>query len=289
MSESGLRQPGASGGLREVFRHRFLLKLLVSKELKVRYRGSVLGILWSYVKPAVQFLVFWIAVGVFLGLDKQVENFPIYLFSGIILLNYFTEALSNASRSIVRNGELINKIYLPRELFPIASVWVSAVHFVPQIVILIIACLFFGWVPSALGIVAIFVAFAIVSFVAIGLGLFFGSVNVYFRDSENFVDMLVMVITWASPILYMWSMVQQAVGDVGLAIYQLNPLTVSVELFHLGFWLPTTANDGAAIANATPPNMATIWVPIALAVSVLVLLCGQWTFRRLERKFAQEL
>ena len=80
--------------------------------------------------------------------------------------------------------------------------------------------------------------FAIVALLATGLGLLFGSANVYFRDSENIVDMLLMIATWASPVLYVWTMVQDKLGDVGFAIYQANPITVGVELFHYAFWLP---------------------------------------------------
>ena len=99
-----LVRPGVSGGLADVVRARFLLKLLVRKELKVRYRGSVLGLLWSYVKPGVQFFVFYLALGVFLGLERSARNpdglanYAIYLFSGIVLINFFTEALSNSLR-----------------------------------------------------------------------------------------------------------------------------------------------------------------------------------------------
>ena len=127
-----LTRPGLGGGFRDLRQSSFLLKLLVRKELKVRYRGSVLGILWSYVKPGVQFLVFYVALGVFLGLERSARNpdglanYAVYLFSGIVLINFFSEALGNAARSIVNNGNLIKKIYLPRELFPVASVWVSA-------------------------------------------------------------------------------------------------------------------------------------------------------------------
>ena len=125
-----LTRPGLGGGFRDLRQSSFLLKLLVRKELKVRYRGSVLGLLWSYVKPAVQFLVFYVALGVFLGLERSAKNpdglsnYAVYLFSGIVLINFFSEALGNSARSIVNNGNLIKKIYLPRELFPVASVWV---------------------------------------------------------------------------------------------------------------------------------------------------------------------
>jgi ABC-2 type transport system permease protein len=294
MSQAGevasLESPGVGGGLFDVFRQRFLLKLLVKKELQVRYRGSVLGLLWSYVKPGVQFVVFYFALGFFLGLEKSARNpdglanYAVYLFSGIVLINFFTEALSNAARSIVSNGGLIKKIYLPRELFPVASVWVSGVHFVPQLLVLTVACMAVGWKPTALQLLAALAGFLIVTMLATGLGLLFGSANVYFRDFENLVDMLLMVATWASPVMYAWTMVRDKIGDFWFTVYQVNPITVGIEAFHYAFWLPTT--DGTA---ALPPNLLSLWIPVGFAISAAVLVLGQWTFRRLEGRFAQEL
>lgn len=289
-STQELVEPGLGRGLADVARSRFLLKLLVRKELKIRYRGSVLGLLWSYVKPGVQFIVFYIALGVFLGLERSprnpdgLTNYAVYLFSGIVLINFFTEALGNAARSIVHNGNLIKKIYLPRELFPVASVWVSAVHFFPQLVVLVTACLFTGWRPDLIQLLSALGGFAIVALLAAGLGLLFGAANVYFRDSENLVDMLLMVATWASPVMYAWPMVQAKLGAGAFAVYQANPITVGVELFHYAFWYPTT--NGSA---PMPPDLLGLWLPVGLIVSILVLALGQFTFRRLEGRFAQEL
>lgn len=279
-----LVRPGVGAGLADTFRARFLLKLLVRKELKVRYRGSVLGLLWSYVKPGVQFVVFYLALGVFLGLNKGTENYAVYLFSGIILINFFTEALGNAARSIVGNGSLIKKIYLPRELFPVASVWVSGVHFFPQLVVLVIACLFSGWHPSLIQLAVAVLGFVVVALLATGLGLFFGAVNVYFRDFENIVDLLLMVVTWASPVLYVWTMVRNALGSTFFAVYQANPITIAVEIFHYAFWYPTTRETAEL-----PPGLVTLWLPVGLLVSLVVIFIGQFTFRRLEGRFAQEL
>ncbi|KNC19551.1 sugar ABC transporter permease [Arthrobacter sp. RIT-PI-e] len=297
MATAELMTPGFGGGLRDVLRSRYLLRLLVAKELKVRYRGSVLGLLWSYVKPGVQFIVFWFALGIFLGMNRNTENYPIYLFSGIVLINYFNEALGNAARSIVGNGGLIKKIYLPRELFPVASVWVSAVHFVPQLVVLLIACVIGGWNPGPVQLAAAVAGFTIVTLLAVGLGLFFGAVNVYFRDSENFVDMLLMIATWASPVLYSWTMVRDGLfdafgastGGVLHTIYQANPLTIAVELFHFAFWMPTTTSPRTDQLQAVPPDILDLWTPIGIATAIVVLIVGQFTFRRLEGRFAQEL
>ncbi|MET3718299.1 MULTISPECIES: ABC transporter permease [unclassified Arthrobacter] len=282
-----LVKPGEGRGLLDVYGHRFLLKLLVRKEIKVRYRGSVLGLMWSYVKPLMQFLIYFIALGIFLNLERGTPNYAIYLFSGIVLVNFFTESLANATRSIVDNRDLIRKIYLPRELFPAATVWVSAAHFLPQLLVLIGACLFVGWTPSILQIVAVVLVFAMVALLATGLGLMFGAVNVYFRDSENIVDMIVMVVTWASPVLYVWSMVERVMGP-WYWLYQLNPMTTAVEIFHWTFWQPTLKADQIGLADM-PPGLLTFWLPVSLLVTVVILFLGQFIFRRLAVHFAQEL
>lgn len=282
-----LVKPGSGRGLLDVYGDRFLLKLLVRKEIKVRYRGSVLGLLWSYVKPLVQFLIYFVALGIFLNLQRGTPNYAIYLFAGIVLVNFFTESLSNATRSIVDNRDLIRKIYLPRELFPVSTVWVSAAHFLPQLLVLIGACLVVGWTPSVLQLAAVVLIFGMVAVLATGLGLMFGAVNVYFRDSENIVDMIVMVVTWASPVLYVWSMVERVMGP-WFWVYQLNPVTVAVEVFHWAFWEPTLKAD-QMVADTMPPDLLTVWLPVAMLVTLAVLFLGQLTFRRLAIHFAQEL
>jgi ABC-2 type transport system permease protein len=282
-----LVKPGSGRGLLDVYGDRFLLKLLVRKEIKVRYRGSVLGLLWSYVKPLVQFLIYFVALGIFLNLQRGTPNYAIYLFAGIVLVNFFTESLSNATRSVVDNRDLIRKIYLPRELFPVSTVWVSAAHFLPQLLVLIGACLVVGWTPSLLQLAAVVLIFLMVAVLATGLGLMFGAVNVYFRDSENIVDMIVMIVTWASPVLYVWSMVERVMGP-WYWLYQLNPMTVAVEVFHWAFWEPTLKAD-QFVAGTMPPDLLTLWLPVAMLITLVVLFLGQLTFRRLAVHFAQEL
>ena len=254
----GFRTPGEGGGLRQVVRHRYLLRLLVRKELRARYHGSALGMLWSYIKPAVQFGVFYFIIGVFFKMTSTVDNYAVYLFSGIVVMNFFSEAFGNATRSITGNWALVKKIYLPRELFPVASVIVSFTHFVPQVVVLA------GF--------------------ALGLGLIFGALNVVFRDFENVVDLILMIATWASPVIYTWTAVQAALGDGALWwLYQSNPLTNVVEIFHWTFWHPTT--DGAV----SLPDGMLLFVGIATLVSTVILVIGQLVFRRFDGRFAQEL
>lgn len=280
-----LTAPGRGRGIRDVLANRYLLALVVRKDVQVRYRGSVLGILWSYIKPATQFAVFYVALGVFLGLNKGITNYAIYLFSGIVAMNYFTESFGNTARSIVSGGGLIKKIYLPRMLFPVSAVWVGIVHFGPQLAVLLVACLIFGWTPSLLGIASVAAGFLIVSMLALGLGLLFATANVFFRDAENFVDLISMVVAWASPVLYMWTMVDSA-APWFTPFYMANPLTVAVELFHYAFWRPT-APDVASWHVV--PHLFSWWTPLALVIAFLFLVLGEAVFRRFEGRFAQEL
>lgn len=282
-SPSGFDVPGRGRGLLEVFRWRYLLRLLVRKETSTRYRNSVLGWVWSYVRPAAQFCIFYLVMGIFLQMDRGIENFALYLFSGIIVTNFFSEGFANATRALVDNAHLVRKIYMPRELFPVATVIVSFVHFLPQAAVLIVVALLLGWLPMPVYLGAAILAIFIVGFAATGLGLFFGSLNVAFRDAQNFVELILMVAMWASPVLYSWEMVASRVPEWLMWIYQINPLTAGVELFHLAFWDPVTEN-----AHALPENFwTTVW--IAGTIALLGVLIGQWVFRKIEPRFAQDL
>ena len=285
-----LKAPGRGRGILDAMKNRYLLRLLVDKEIQVRYRGSVLGILWSYIKPGVQFLVFYIAMGLFLGLERGMHNYAVYLFSGMIAINFFSEGFGNGARAMVVNSALIRKIYLPRELFSLSTVWVALVHFVPQIVVMLLACFAVGWHPSALAFGSILAGMLIVMLLSYGLGLIFGVANVFFRDSENIVDMLLMVATWFSPVLYSWTMVRDTLYPWVFNVFMINPLTVAVELFHYGFWHPTLRPEDLALpASQVVPHLFSFLTPIAIGISLLTVLIGDLLFRKFEGNFAQEL
>ena len=283
----GLVEPGRGAGLLDVLRQRFLLRLVVRKELRVRYHGSVLGLAWSYVKPAVQFAVFYFALGEFLQLKFALQPFAVYLFCGIVVVNLFSEGFGNATRTVVWNAPLVKKIYLPRELFPVASLWVAFVHFVPQVVVLLAGAIVTGWRPGPAEIALALLGVAVVGTLALGLGLLFGALNVLFRDLENIVDLILMVAVWLSPVLYPWTRVRDTLGDGWLTeLYLLNPVTVAVELFHRAFWWPQ--------AQVTPDQYVLpdglVWRGLgALVLAGAILVAGQAVFRRLEGRFAQEL
>ncbi|WP_372460293.1 ABC transporter permease [Microbacterium profundi] len=282
--------PGKSRGLIDVVRWRYLLYLLVKTGVTTRYRNSVLGWTWSYVRPGAQFLVFWVVLGLFMNLERGVPNYAVYLFSGIVVINLFSEAFKNATTSIVGNAPLVRKVFLPRQLFAVSAVFVAFIHFLPQLGLLLIVCLIMGWIVNItiMSVLAVLAGIIIVSLFALGTGLFFGALNVRYRDSENIVELLLLLATWASPVLYAWTMVQEAVDKLGwpqwiVDLYMLNPITQGVELFHYAFWRPVTETT-----LALPPNLAwnTLWT---FLIALATLLIGQFVFRRLEGRFAQDL
>jgi ABC-2 type transport system permease protein len=142
-----LRDPAAAGGLVDVFRRRYLLKLLVNKEIQARYQGSLLGLMWSYVQPLTRFFLYFFVIGIILKLHQEMPNFAIHMFCGLVFVNYFTETFSSGTRSILRNKALVQKMAMPREMFPVCAMIVSAFHAFPQLVILMVAAVVAGCDP----------------------------------------------------------------------------------------------------------------------------------------------
>ena len=276
---------GRGGGLREVAGRHFLLGLLVRKELRVRYRASVLGLGWSYVKPAVQFAVYFVGMGLLLR-QNVVGDYAVYLFGGLVVIGAFAEAVGNATRSVVANADLVRKIYLPRELFPVSSLCVAGVHLGPQLLVLLVGAVVAGWSPDLVGVLSLLAGLALTGLLALGLGLLLGAVNVLYRDVENVVDLVLMVLVWMSPVLYPWQRVADLLGSdsVWFGLYQANPLTVAVELVHRGTWAHASAGNAAAL----PPGLA-FRATVAFALAAALVALGQWVFGRLAGRFAQEL
>ncbi|CAI9392744.1 ABC transporter permease [Microbacterium sp. T2.11-28] len=290
---SAFDTPGRGRGILDVIRYRYLLRLLIGKSTSLRYRNSVLGWFWSYVRPTVQFLVYYLVVGQILGMHRNLPSFPLYLFSGLVLVNLFNETLSAATSSIVSNKALVRKIYLPRELFPLAAIVGAFTHFLPQLAVLVFVSLLFGWVPTIGSIAMILTGIAVVIAFVVGLGLFFSAVNVRFRDAGNVVEIIRTIATWSVPILYSWAMVAEAAKDIPwlFHLYMSNPLAVAVELFHHAFWATL---PGVQAHRPAPANL--MWAPgfewhllAAGGVIVFSLVVGQYVFRRCERTFAQDL
>ncbi|WP_119726961.1 ABC transporter permease [Thermomonospora amylolytica] len=278
-----LVEPGRGGGPVDLFRHRYLLRLIVRRELRARYQGSLLGLGWSYVRPAAHFAVFYFVVGVFLGMNRQIEHFPIYMFSGLVLVSFFNETLINATHAVLGNAPLVRKVYLPRELFPAASLLVSGVHLLPGLAIVTVAAAWNGWRPTPAALGSMLLGFALVAVLGMGLGLMCSALHVFYRDTDKVVDISTLFVTWSVPMIYPWTVVRDTAPPWALDLYLANPLADAVLLFERAFWWPTTDRSFAFPDHLTRDGL------VSLAVAVVVLVVGQLVFARLQRRFAEEL
>lgn len=288
--DAPLAAPGGAGGLLDVFRRHYLLRLLVKKELSARYQGSFLGLLWSYVQPAVRFAMYYFVIGLVLGLHKSVDNFAIHIFSAMVFVHYFTETFTSGTRSIVKNQALVRKMSLPREMFPVAAMLVSAYHTIPQGVILLIGCLATGWTPDLVGVLAGLLGFSIFAVFGMALALLFSAANVFFRDFQNIVATLMIFTHWAVPMIYPFSKLSSSsMGGTWVeTVYLANPIAEATLLMQRCFWAYATDDPAASIAVDFPDHLFTRGL-VLLAASLVVLGISQWAFSKLERKFAERL
>ncbi|HET7358285.1 MAG TPA: ABC transporter permease [Nocardioidaceae bacterium] len=288
-----LVQPGYRAGLLDVFRRRYLLRLLVRKGIQQRYSGSFLGLLWSYVQPAVQFSVYFFVMGLILGMHKNVPNFPIHLFSGMVIVHYFTETFSQGTRSIVQNRQIVQKMSLPREMFPVSAMMVAAIHTFPQLLILWAGALVTGWSPDPVGLLAGFLGIMIVAVFGTGLALIFSAGNVFFRDFQNIVSTFALFIRWTVPMIYPFSRLATShlAGTWVYKVYLMNPISIAVLNVQRCFWSSTVKD----VPNFNPdgfPSFPTHLIArgiLMLAVALVFLGICQLVFSRFEGKLAERL
>ncbi len=278
--------PAPSRGLLEVFRRRYLLKLLVRREISARYSGSFLGLLWSYINPLSQFFIYFAIIGVIFQLHDSIPNFPIHIFSAIIVVHFFTETFNAGTRSIVRNKAIVKKMAVPAEMFPVASMLVSLYHVFPQLVILVVAVLFMGWVPTFSGVLAVVLALAIIMVLGTALALFFSAANVLFRDFSSFVNILTNFVRFGVPMIYSYTMVGERFGRFA-DYYVLNPIADAVMLFQHAFWIGTLTEEELAV-DRLPDHLFALGFTM-VGVSLVILGIAQVVFSKLEKQIPERI
>jgi ABC-2 type transport system permease protein len=289
--DAPLVSPSSNGGLLDVFRRRYLLRLLVRKEIQARYSASFLGLFWSYVQPAVRFAVYFFVIGLILDIHDEVQYFGIHMFAGLVFVHYFTETFQAGTRSIVRNKAIIQKMAMPKEMFPLASMLVSAFHVIPGVVILAVASIAVGWTPDPAGLAAGLLGFAIVAVLGTALALLFSAANVFFRDFGNLVSTLTLLVTFSVPMIYPYSMVEERFSKIAVwlpDVYLANPVAEAVLLMQRCFWTGATTDPEETMAEHLPDHLFLLGFA-HLAAAVLVLVLAQLVFTRLENKFAERL
>ena len=280
-----LKPPGDTTGLFGVFRRRYLLKLLVQKELRVRYAASLLGLGWSYMKPLIRFAMYYFVIGVLLNLRGAIPLFALHIFAAMIMVHFFTETLNAGTKSVVKNKSLVRKMNVPREMFPVASVTVTTYHMIPQYVVLVVACILIGWSPDPAAIVAGVLGIAIMLSISLAVALAFSALNVSFRDIGNFVETIGMMVLWSAPQLYPWTFVADRLSTFWEQIYLANPVAVAVLLNQRAFWIPSIDEDTSGFM----PDDLLLRGGITLVCCLLLVGAAQWLFARLETSFAEKL
>jgi len=279
---------GTLQSLRDIGARQELLGLLIRRELKARYKDSVLGFFWSLAKPLAMLLVYYIAIGKFLNAEYVpgrnpggIPAFAVFIFTGLTAWQLFSDIIVSGTGSIVANGGLIKKVYLPREVFPLSVIGAALFNFAIQVGVLVGATIVNGQFPLGARWWYFVLAVATTVVFATALALLLSAVNVYLRDVQYLVEILIMIFFWASPIIYSWKLVDDRVDGLLEQLYLANPMTQVVLGFQRTFWV---AGDGQPYPSNLGQSLA-----ITLGVSVILLWLAQRVFARLQANFAQEL
>lgn len=282
----GLELPVRGGKLREIWDRRDLLGLLVRRDLQARYRDSVLGFLWTLIRPIVQFLMYFLVLGQFLRAAEGIPQFAIFLFSGLTIYAFFAESVQGATTSILANAGLVKKIYLPREIFPLASVGAAGFMFLVQCLVLLVGALIFQALPAPVAMLWFFPSVLLMLVYGLAFGILLSALNVYLRDVQYVTDVVIMLAMWGSPIVYSWTMVVDTFQSLGLPswvleVYTNNPITLGVLGFRKAFW-------GAGTPADYPEDLL-LRIGIAGVIGLVLLFISHRVFTRLQGNFAQEM
>jgi len=280
---------GSFASIREILAHRQLLGLLVRRDITSRYKDSALGLLWTLINPIIQLIVYYVVMGQFLGAARSggIPDFALYIFSGLTIYVLFNESVSGATASIVTNAGLVKKVYVPREVFPLASIGSASFTFAMQVVVLVIACFVLGAPPLSFGLLYAIPSIVLVLIYATALGLLLGALNVYLRDMQYLSQIVLMLALWSSPIVYGWTMVRDTLERItwmpewAIDVYTSSPLTLAVLGFHRAFWVSGSPADY--------PADLLLRMGIAALIGLVVLWLCHRAFAKLQGNFAQEL
>ena len=258
--------------LANLFRYRGLIQSLVVRELKARYRGSVLGFFWSFVNPLMLLLVYTFVFKFVLPNDtKGLQPYALFLFCGILPWNWFSSSLTEASGSLIAGGNLIKKVLFPAEVLPIVSVLANMVHFFLGLIILVAFLVGYRHWPDAGDLPWFLVAVAVQLIFTAGLALILAALTVHFRDIRDLLANLLQLWFFATPIIYYWR--QENVQRFKV-LFDLNPFT------HLAISYQEILFFPGAFGHWK-------WLLALGAASIGLFLAGYWLFDRLRDSFAE--
>jgi lipopolysaccharide transport system permease protein len=253
--------------LRELWDHRELLYFLIWRDIKVRYRQTVLGVAWAVLQPFLTMVVFSLFFGKLAGVPSDGLPYPIFSFAALVPWTFFAYGLSQSANSVVVDGELVRKVYFPRMVIPAATVLAGVVDFALAFILLLGMMLYYGiglgvhtlWVPALL-------VLALVT--SLGVGLWLAALNVQYRDVRYTVPFLTQLWLFATPIAYSSSLL----SEPWRTVLGINPMAGVVEGFR---W--------ALLGTNTAPGPI---ISVSAVAALLIFMGGMFYFRRMEDTFA---
>ena len=255
--------------IKEIFFYRGMITSLAKREIRGRYKASVLGFLWSFLNPLMQLVVYTIIFGIVL--KSGVENFYLYLFVGFVPWTFFSSAVLGASGVIVSQQTLITKIYFPREVLPIAYVNGSLQNMLYTFIIVIPVSILSGVPFTLTNIVLLVVIIFIEYLITLGFAFITSSVTVYFRDLEHILGILMMFWMYMTPLFYSIDIVPAPLDT----IIRINPMTNVISVYR------------SILYSGTPPLFSEILYSLVFGIVVFVL--GFIIFNKLKKRFAEVL
>lgn len=252
--------------LRDLWEYRELFYFLIWRDVKVRYKQTLLGIIWVILQPLATMLIFTFVFGRLVKVPSDGLPYPIFAYAGLLPWQFFAGALAGSANSMVGSANLIKKVYFPRLIVPIASVLSNLVDFFISFGILLILMVYFQVTPT-LGVILLPFFLLIMLLAVTGMGLWLSTLNVKYRDIRYVVPFLLQFWMYATPVVYPSSLL----GEPWRTLYGLNPMVGVVEGFR---W---------ALLGSRPPGAM---LAVSSIVTVLLFITGAFYFRRMEREFA---
>ena len=273
--------------IREIVARREVLLNLVRRELKVKYAASLLGAVWSLLNPIVYLAVFTFVSEV---LGTAVDNYPVYLLSGLLAWNLFSTSIAAGARSVVDNANLVKKVTFPREILPLAAIGVALVDYVLQMGVLVLFMLVTGYGVPVPEIALLPLAFVALLACATALTLVVAAGNVRYRDVGHLIGIALLVWFWLTPIVYAEALAQRFLekGSALWTAYFLNPLASIVAGLHRSLYGRVGVGEGAALFDVSMAWLALVLLVVLVASLVLLRITWGYFFSR-AGDFAEEL